>query len=343
MTAAANHPSGERTWELDIPILTHPLMVKGVIKIFALATLLMWALLAFLFAVQGEWDEIADITIFTGAIGGGVFALSLLVSVIVLRNRIRMRFIIDGEGATTVMLDSRVRFTQKLAIIGGVLGGSPGAVGSGLIGQSRNVEHTAWSAIARVDYHPRWNAISLRNEWRTIMILFCPPQAYAAIATQVAAAMAKPERVNRVRRANPIPKLLLLTVVTIVACIPLFVLPHVIGGDLLAALLVLAFALTSIWLIPIFMWVVYAVLAWIVVAAVAKGEVPYHSQIGNGTFPHWQLMDGDDWAMVTFAGLGILWLIWLGRLLLTGKVESALAGDEARMAGMEDDETAPKD
>ncbi len=338
MTKAKTPIVTPREWEIEVSILGRRTMVLGLVKMFGIAGLIMWALLVFLFAVQGEWKQIWPITQLVAMVMGGITVLTLIATVLVLGNRMRMRYRLDDDGITADVLDRRVKAAQTLAIIGGVLAGKPGAVGSGLISRSRNTEHTVWSAVARVDLHEGDHAVGLRNEWRTMMLVYCRPEEWRGVADEIAAAVAR-DRARRPvdTRGNPAPMLLLLTVVTIVATIPFFVLPHEVGGDVFAALLVLAFAVTSIWLLPIFAWVTWAGLAWIIGLGVYKGLLPYHSQFGGGVYPHWQLMSDDDWAILVAAGLGLLWHLWLGRRLLTGRIESALAGDEARMAGSDDE------
>lgn len=323
-----------REWEIEVSILGSRTMLSGLVKIFGIAGLVMWALMAFLFAVQGEWKQIWPITQLVVMVMGGITVLTLIASVLVLGNRMRMRYRLDDEGITADMLDRRVKAAQTMAIVGGLLAGKPGAIGSGLISRSRNTEHTVWSAVARVDLDEHDHAIGLRNAWRTMILVYCRPQEWRAVADEITAAVAR-DRARRPvdARGNPAPMLLLLTVVTIVATIPFFILPHEVGNDVFAALLVLAFAVTSIWLLPVFVWVTWAGLAWIIGLGIYVGLQPYHSQFGGGVYPQWQLMSGDDWAVVIAAGLGLVWHLWLGRRLLTGKIESALAGDEARMSG----------
>ncbi len=57
-------PSGlkPQQWEIEVPILTHPLMLIGVAKLLAIAGLLMWAILAFMFGMQGDWRLIAPVS-----------------------------------------------------------------------------------------------------------------------------------------------------------------------------------------------------------------------------------------------------------------------------------------
>ena len=90
--------------------------------------------------------------------------------------------------------------------------------------------------------------------------------------------------------ANPLPGLLLRSALTIVACAPLFACPTPSRSILLVPLIVLAFALVSVWLLPIFGWVVIGGLAWVAVEAIAAGFAPYTSEFTGETLPRFDLM-----------------------------------------------------
>lgn len=339
-TARSEFRVTPRKWDIDVSILGQPLMMVGFVKIFAIAGLVMWALLAFIMAVQGDMKAIVGLTQLVGAVLAGLTVLSILVMVLVLRNRMSMRYHLDDEGITAEMIDSRVKTTQTLAIVLGALAGKPGAVGAGLTSRSQNVERTVWGAVTKVRRHEGGRVVALSNAWRTIMYVFVREADWPKVAEEIETAVARDRaKVLPDARGNPVPRLLLLTLGTIVASIPFFVLPREVGNDIFAAIFVLAFAVTSIWLLPVFAWVTWAGIAWICGRALIFGALPYHSQFGGGEYPQFQLMSDNDWAVLIFAALGIAWHVWLGRRLLTGLEESALAGDEIRMAG---DGTVPK-
>ena len=117
---------------------------------------------------------------------------------------------------------------------------------------------------------------------------------------------------------------------------PMFVLPYPITVDSLVPLIVLAFALVSVWLLPIFGWVVIGGLGWVAAEAIAAGLAPYTSDFTGETLPRFDLMSGDDWAEIAVALVGAAYLIGQSVALLKGRFESALAGD------MNEGEPAPR-
>jgi len=163
------------------------------------------------------------------------------------------------------------------------------------------------------------------------MILYCTRENYEKVAEAVRASVLPHAR--DVGRTSPLPGLLLRSMLAVVACIPLFNLPSPIHVGLFVPLVVLCFALTAIWFLPVFGWVVIGGLGLLAANAFLSAMAPYTSRITGATFPHYGLMSGDDWAVAALAGLGAAFLLWLSVALLHGRYESALAGDERDMAG----------
>jgi hypothetical protein len=304
-------------------------MLVGMAKVFAIAGLLMWGLLAFLLAMQGDWHAVAPMGLMIAAAVCGLAVVGALAATLVYRNRVRMRFTLDDEAATAQVIDNRVRTVNRLAILVGSLIGKPGAVGAGVLGEANKTTLAVWSAIAFVRPHPRWKAIALGNAWRTTLVLFCRSDNYEAVLAQVMAAHAA--HATRVR-SNPLPRLLLRTVLASLASATLFFLPF--KHDPFVPFLMLCFALSSVWLIPSLAWVVLAALAWIAFECVMSGAMPYQSAITHEVMRTYELLNGDDIGLIALAFLGSVYLAWLSYELLTGGVESGLAGDLLEAEGI---------
>lgn len=314
------------TWEIDVPLLTNPLMLMMMVKAFVLAGFIMWALVSFMFAVQGEWDLIGEMVPFAAAMTGGVLVIGFLATALIFRNRMRFRFTLDDDAARCDRIDRRARVTDALAIGLGTLAGKPGAVGAGLLSSASSSVHVAWSSVARITTHPSIHAIALHNVWRTTAVIYSPADRWETVLATVRDHV---ERAAHPTRPNPIPRLLLRTALAIVACVPLFNLPAKI--DLLAPLLVLCFALASIWLLPVLAWVIPGGLAFIGYAEAVAVTKPFRSYLTGEMIRPLDIFGGDDWAMTAMAAAGVTYLLWLTWSLLTGRIVSGLAGDLTEM------------
>ena len=321
-------------WEMAVPLVTHPLMVWTIVKAFTLVAILMSVFLSFLMAVTGGADTIPMVVAMSFGTAAFLLVLSVIGSVIIYGNRMTMRFTLDDEAARAEVTDTRAKAVSITLIGLGALMGKPGAVGTGLTTLSDRDRRAAWHGIVKVDYYPRFKAVRLSNVWRTVMILFCTDGNYDAVAAFVARATAR-KPAKAASRVNPLPRLLMHTVLIALACLPMFLFEHPIKMDIFVPLLVLCFALATLWLIPVMAYVVWAGLAFIWVNIGMMLMVERTSQFRSvGRYMAYEVLDGNDIATLVFAAVGTLYLIWLTRGLMTGRIRAALAGD---MADLDDE------
>ena len=329
-TADAKAPPS-LTWETDVHLVTHPLMLANFAKLFAITAFIMGALLSFILAVTGEARSIVPMLELTGAVVGGLAVLSGLICLVIFRNRMRMRFSLDAKAAEADVTDTRAKTANKIAVVAGALTGRPGLAGAGLIAQSSSHQKAAWTAIAKARYSPAWRTVSLSNGWRTVLILFCTRENYDAVAVFVREALAA--RKIKARPKSPLPMLLLRTVLVALACAPLFGLPELDEQAILPAILILCFAMASVWLIPVLAWVVLAGLAWMAGLEFLAASAPRTSMFGGADFKVYEVFSGDDWALIVIAALGAAYLVWLSVGLIRGRIQSGLAGDLVELDG----------
>lgn len=339
MTRSSEKPSATTSptalaWEIDVPLLTNPLMLTMMFKVFVLVGFLAWGLLAFLFAMQGDWRSIGETGLFVLAITAGVLVVGFLATALIFRNRMRFRFTLDDDAATCDRIDRRARTTDALAVGLGVLAGKPGAVGAGLLSSASSRIRVAWSSVARLTTHPSMHAIGLHNVWRTTAVIYCPADRWETVLATVQTHV---KRAAHPTRPNPIPRLLLRTVLAIVACVPLFDLPVKI--DLFAPFLVLCFTLAAIWLLPFLAWIVLGGLGFIAYAAAISATTPFRSYITHEMIRPIDVFSDASWVATAMAIGGVAYLVWLSWSLLTGRIQSGLAAD---LIEMDDDRPTPR-
>ncbi|MDR3494503.1 MAG: hypothetical protein P4L82_07860 [Ancalomicrobiaceae bacterium] len=305
-------------WTIDVGLVTEPLLWSGYLKATGLSALLMGSLLSFLMVVTGDPAAIGPMWALTGIAVAVVVGLGLVVAAVTMGNRLSMRFVVDARGVERHSIDRRTRAAAKAAIVLGVVSGRPGVTGAGLLAQSQADRSAAWSGLVSARYHPSRSAISLRNSWRTVMIVFCPPRLYATVAARVAAELAEGRRQTRARR-NPLPGLLVRTVVTVITCLPFFALPYPYELDLFAPILTLCFALAALWLVPHLGLVAIGGLGWMWFEILMRGalDISYSRS--------------DQWGplLITAVCTTVLVVLIIG--LILGWFGSGLADDEAEL------------
>ncbi|ALK10287.1 hypothetical protein [Blastochloris viridis] len=329
--AKAPRRAAPMSWEVDVAVATHPLLLAGYAKVFGLTALIMGALLSFLMAVGGSPDAIPAMLAISTAIAAALFVVGVLAMAAIYRNSMTMRFTVDAKGARAETLDRRAAAVSSAAIVLGALSGRPGAAGAGLIAKTAADQRTAWRGIVKARFYPRWNAIALANAWRTVMILFCPPERYEAVAEQVRTAMARrPAQASA--KKSPVGWLLRRTALVVLAALPMFVLPHPVEIDLFVPLLTLCFALASVWLVPLLSVVVIGGVGWVAAHSVLALLHERRSMFSpHDLYRAYEVADAEVWAALVLAALGGAYLVWLSVALLRGRAYSGLAGDLAEL------------
>ena len=321
-------------WTNDVPVVTHPLMLLNYIKLFGLTAIIMGLLMSFLMAVTGSPDAIPAMWMMAGGVCAALLVVGLLGMALIYGNRMQMTFSLDREKAVSEIADRRNKAVSAAAIILGVLARKPGAVGAGLISATDTRRSAAWRALVSARFYPQFNSISLRNSWRTVIILFCTPANYEQVAAYVREAMASRPSRESVRR-NPLPKLLLHTCLIVLATLPFFLIGYPFKSDLFAAIFTLCFAMASLWILPHLSYATLLGLAALTWQVGASAFMARRSSLDPGKlYRAIDRMSADDWVQLGLFGIGVGYLVWLSVALLRGRVTAGLAGD---MAALEDE------
>jgi hypothetical protein len=311
------------SWEIAIPIATNPVVLANVALLFAITGLIVAALLAFVLAMTGSVASIQPALEWTAAATAGLFLVSLVVVMIMFGNRLPLRFRLDAVAAVAEMTDTRLKLAHQVTATLSRLAGRFGLAGAGLIAETSAEQTIAWNSVARAHFHPLLHTISLSNGWRTVLILFCTPQNYAAVAGAVHTGLAA-RQVHDF--PNPLPRLLLFTFLVLLSSMALFALPYVEKDGVFPALVILFFALGAVWLEPRLAWIVLVGLSWTAVLEAIACAKPRESLFG-GTYRAYQVLDMGDWITLGLAVAGAGFLIWLCAGLLRGRIRAGLAGE----------------
>lgn len=309
------------TWEEDISLLGNPLIIKQSFFVAGGAGLLMAFLMSFLFATTGEYGDILPV-LFISAVGAaGLWVFMALIMVIFFGNRIRIRFTVDGKGALWETVDKRALGANRLAMVAGVLGRSPGTAGAGAVAASREKEFVSWTDVKAIEHDPRRHMIVLRSSWRPVMMLVCRPENFGRVNRFLEQRIMTEAEigagpVKRKALAKPLAKALLRTVAVTLASTPVFILArHPVELDVLVPLIMFCFALATVWMIPLFGWVVLGATAFLAVqiAWVGWSEVSMMYR----------------WEQVGFflAYVGLLWLAWFSWGAVRGRFLPPLLED----------------
>ena len=186
------------TWDIDIPLLTNPVLVLRFFIVMVISVLLLEALtllMAFLFS-----DEIILLPLpLMGIALGVITVLFVLVCLLIYRNRFSIRFSLTAKFAAYQSGPREGKITRVVSIFA-LLTGNLRAIGPALVGESQQADVFEWQDLRRAQANPRLHVITLYNSWRPVLDLYCPPEKYAAVLQFVEERLAK---VHLKRQAHP--------------------------------------------------------------------------------------------------------------------------------------------
>jgi hypothetical protein len=316
-------------WETAIPLLTSRDIVLGVIKGFGIALFVIGALMTLILGSQGEWQALPALLGMMALITFALLVVAALVMMVVFRNRLRVRYTIDAEAIRFELIDTTARTTNRLAFWLGVLTGRPQAIGAGLLAQSQETMTLSWSGAFAADCDSRRRLVTLKNRWRNLLVIHCTEANYAQVADRIESELAANGTAERhARQRSRLPGVLAATLITVIACLPAFLLVDAFHVSLLLPICLLCFALTTVWLLPVFAYVNLGLIALHVGAVLLDAFSVRRSFFdATQTYQRWTVYGGDDWSLLALAALGFAWLSYYSLGLLRGRFESALAAD----------------
>lgn len=319
------------TWEADLRLFG-PEMLKGWSLAMVATWLLMMLILGMIFIAQDEAETLPDLAAVLLAVTGGLWLFGLLVMALLFRGQYRVRYTLSATGLVMETLDRVARGANRVAIVVGALSGKPGLLGAGLINRSRETESLAWDGAFRAVLRPQRHLIVIKGSWRSLMLIQCLPDNYLHVAARLAREMAAHATAERVSGRSPLPAYLGRTVLAALASLPIFAVHTEYDLDVFLPLLMFCFALATIWLIPLFGWVVLGCLGLMAFTVLARlmEELPSYLRPGQ-SFTRLEGLGGDDMVLLGLAGSGAAWLSWMAWRALTGRLVPALMADHSDM------------
>jgi len=113
-----------------------------------------------------------------------IAVFSLLVTALLYRNGYPMRFTITDKGvfAETMQEQRKAnRTVQRLAVLSSMASGRPGGVAAAAASRACEKAWISWSDLKKILPDPDSGKIRLKNSWRTVVVLYCPPDLYAQV------------------------------------------------------------------------------------------------------------------------------------------------------------------
>ncbi|PLY17000.1 MAG: hypothetical protein C0631_00230 [Sedimenticola sp.] len=316
-------------WEINIPLVTNPLMLGAWVKAMGATYLVSMLILSAIFIGTGEVDGLPLLAGWFALITAGLTVAGLLIMLVVFGNRFRARFTVSDKGIGYEGIDTRARALARMSVVAGALGGSPRTAGAGLLAISNERVDLAWSGAFAARYRPRQHTVVLRNQWRDLLHVYCTADNYEAVKSRVSSMLSTRGTETRLEKhGSPLPGALFSTLLVVAACLPLFALNEITGLDIFVPLLVMLFSLATVWLIPLFGWVILPLLGYILIhLVVALSGVRELKLVSTYRFRAFELLDGGEWMVLILGLVGISYLAVISVRALRGRLVPVLFQD----------------
>jgi hypothetical protein len=287
-----------------------------------------------IFLIQGESEDIPPLLGVFAMVLAGLSLLGVLIMLVIFRNRFQVRTTISAEGVLVESISSTAHFFNRLAVVAGAVGRSPGTAGAGLLAMSGEQAGIEWPELHRINTHEDQRVLSLMNSWRVVMRLYCTPTNYATVLALVTqgAERGAGQRREEALTAGPSPYPRMFRVSALVLLTAALVVPTPFEISPVPVFAALFCLLVAVWL-PLFSrffgLLGLIAVAWAAVLLATPGFevhqlIPEAVLAGRpapawGRYSGWSTLDRGEWIRFCIAAAGLVGLAITALAALAGR------------------------
>lgn len=311
-------------WQISVPLVSNNLIFKSVTTFVLVTGMVMAIFLGFIFFAISEIDALLPMFFMIGIISFGLWVLMQLIMLLIFGNRMPMYFKVDEKAVRCDLKSTLAKSGNRAAVILGLLSRNPGVAGSGMLAMSQESVQYNWSQIKYAKFYDKKQAISLRNSWRELLVVFATDENYEKVKGYIKSKIKKIEK----RKVNPIFLFMIRSLFVFMACLPIFKTEFPIEINLLVSIIILCFSLATVWLIPLFGYVVIFGVLYVIGDIFIDGLRVYESSLSFiPAYSGFELLNDSDWISLSLLSLGLLYLFVMSLRAIKGYDESALMMD----------------
>ncbi len=320
---------GSLTWEIKFNLLTNPNIVKAWLKAMGATYILCIGILIPVFAGTGEWDAIPVMLLIFLVVCAGLTLLGFIIMLLVMGNASRARFSLSQAGVAYTSMDKKAGTLARIAVAAGGFFGSPGVAGAGLLSISGEEISLPWAAVYEALFDDKNNTIRLRNSYRDLLHLYCGNDNFDEVQRFVQNHLEKKETIEPLTGKHRFGRGIVSTLLVILASLPLYILNDILDLNILLSLMIMLFSLATIWMIPLFGWVVLVleigVIGWIVKFLSGTRTLKL---VSTYRYKGYELLDAGECVIILLSLAGMGYLAWTSIRALKGKRIPVLMQDQ---------------
>ena len=223
-------PDGSVKWQTSFSLLTNRFFIYDLFKLLLIMFVVMNGIFFVIFAINGDLRDFTGILKLTSALLMFFLILIILICLFWFRNRFYARFSVSQEGAKAEVYRKRDKAVHRAAAVIGALAGSPSTAGAGLLAMSGESVGISWEDVCKIKEYPVQKVITLMNNWRVVVRLYCTNENYDEIAEAVRL-YTKSKGIKEVKKktgasSTSVKRLLLFSVLAVVGSVFLFAVPY---------------------------------------------------------------------------------------------------------------------
>ena len=174
------------TWIADVPLITNPVVMRAMILVLIISYLMITSIFSIVLYADDHLDRLPTFMLAMLSAFGIVTVLLILVMLVFFANRMRVRYFIDDEGMTSVVIDRRAKIASSLAIVAGTASTNPALAGAGLATAGSRGEYTKWVRVSEARYYPDRHHIGLvAAGWWPVGSIYCTKESYPVVEKRV--------------------------------------------------------------------------------------------------------------------------------------------------------------
>ena len=305
--------------------------------------LLCMALLVPVFIATGELSNIPMVLIIFAGVVFGFAMFGFLIMFLILGKRSHARFTLSDKTILYENMDNKAKKLSLAAVLSSGLLKSFASAGVGVLSLSNEAVILKWESIAKAVYDPGHSTICLRNSYRELLHLYCSPENYDIVKQRVADQIIKNQTSiapiltdqasidlvsSQTQASSPIIRIILPTIMVVLACMPLYALNDITKLDVLIPFLIMTFSLIMVWMIPLLGWVTMLMGGYIVFQVIgALLLLREHKQASSNLYRKYEVLGAGEWIIIVLAGAGLIYLAWISIKLINGKMNPVLKQD----------------
>lgn len=173
-------------WDYSIPLYGNRFLFLDMCKALGIPLVFLALLI-----IPSLWDQVqsgSSISLYGLPYALLIIAILVIFTMLLLwilyQNRFDTHYVLDNYAVRMALnpgYRKRAGWVSTLLIILAVFARKPGFIGTGLIAKSTESAEIPWSDVFYAKYWDKLHAISLRNSWRQIGVLYCPKEQYDLI------------------------------------------------------------------------------------------------------------------------------------------------------------------